>query len=81
MNKTHQAILVDIDFKSKITHLTSQRQHRNITISSGNVKSVYVYLKAFERDVGDNSAVVFVVNSKDVMLEYKSTFFTPKSMR
>jgi len=45
------------------------------------VKSVYVYLKAFERDVGDNSEVVFVVNSKDVMLEYKSTFFTPKSMR
>ena len=81
MNKTHQAILVDIDFKSKITHLTSQRQHRNITISSGNVKSVYVYLKAFERDVGDNSAVVFVVTGKGTMLEYESSFFTPKSMR
>jgi hypothetical protein len=45
------------------------------------VKSVYVYLKAFERDVGDNSAVVFVVTGKDAMLEYESSFFTPKSMR
>ncbi|SFV86279.1 Type cbb3 cytochrome oxidase biogenesis protein CcoG, involved in Cu oxidation [hydrothermal vent metagenome] len=81
MNKTHGSILVDVNFKSEIAHLTSQRQHRNITISSGNVKSVYVYLKAFERDVGDNSAVVFVVTGKGTMLEYESSFFTPKSMR
>jgi len=81
MNKTHGSMLVDVNFKSEIAHLTSQRQHRNITILSGNVKSVYVYLKAFERDVGDNSAVVFVVTGKDVMLEYESSFFTPKSMR
>ena len=81
MNKTHESILVNIDFKSKITNLTSQKQHRNINIPSGNVKSVYVYLKAFERDVGDHSEVVFVVNSKDTALEYKSTFFTPRSIR
>ncbi len=81
MNKTHESILVNIDFKSKITNLTSQKQHRNINIPSGNVKSIYVYLKAFERDVGDHSGVVFVVNSKDTALEYKSTFFTPRSLR
>jgi polyferredoxin len=81
MNKTHQSIIVDVNFESEISHLTSQRQHKNITIPSGNVKSVYVYLKAFEHDVGDNSGVVFVVTGKDAMLEYESSFFTPKSMQ
>jgi polyferredoxin len=81
MNKTDQPIRVDVNFKSEIAHLASQKQHKNIAIPSGNVKSIYVYLKAFERDVGDNSDVVFVINSKDATLKYESSFFTPKSMR
>ena len=81
MNKTNRPIRVDVNFRSEITPLKSQRQYKNIPISSGNVKSIYVYLKAFERDVGDNNDVIFSVTSDDSALRYKSSFFTPRSMQ
>ena len=52
-----------------------------VTIPIGNVKSIFVYLSAYEQNVGDNHEVTFVVKSDKSTLEYKTTFFTPSSMR
>jgi cytochrome c oxidase accessory protein FixG len=81
MNKTDQPMLVDVNFKSAIGNLKSKKEIKSVTIPSGNVKSIYVYLIAFESDVVDDNDVVFTASSDDVTLKYQSSFFTPKSMR
>jgi Polyferredoxin len=81
MNKTDQPMLVDVNFKSAIGNLKSKKEIKSVTIPSGNVKSIYVYLTAFEADVADDNDVVFTASSDDVTLKYQSSFFTPKSMR
>ncbi len=81
MNKTDKPMLVDISFDSAIKNLKTKKELTAISIPTGNVKSIYIYLKAFERDVGDNNNVTFVVKSEQATLEYESSFFTPKSMR
>ena len=81
MNKTDQPMLVDVGFQSTINNLKSQKELNSVAIPSGNVKSIYVYLTAFESNVTDNNDVIFTVISDGATLKYKSSFFTPKSMR
>lgn len=81
MNKTDKPMMINISFDSAIKNLKSIEEIPRIVIPTGNVKSIYVYLKAFEKDVGQNNNVVFSVANNDEILRYKSSFFTPKSMR
>lgn len=81
MNKTDQPMLVNIGFDSTIKDLKPTKEIPNVTIPTGNVKSIYVYLKAFERNVGDNNSVIFSVTGDETTLKYESSFFTPKSVR
>jgi hypothetical protein len=74
-------MLVDVGFQSTINNLKSQKELNSVAIPSGNVKSIYVYLTAFESNVADNNDVIFTVISDGATLKYKSSFFTPKSMR
>ncbi|MBT4001054.1 MAG: hypothetical protein HOF09_03095 [Candidatus Thioglobus sp.] len=50
-------------------------------IPTGNVKSIFVYLSAYENNVGDDYKVTFVVKGVQSTLEYDTSFFTPRSMR
>ena len=77
MNKTDQPMLIDVSFKSAIKYLKSQKEHSNIVIPSGNVKSIYIYLKAFERDIGEDDQVVFLIKSNSTTLERASFFSSP----
>ena len=81
MNKTDKPMLVDISFESEIDNLKPIKELTSVEIPTGNVKSIYVYLKAFEKDVGDNNDVIFSVISDSASLKYKSSVFTPKSVR
>ncbi|BBB23671.1 conserved hypothetical protein [Isorropodon fossajaponicum endosymbiont JTNG4] len=80
MNKTDKVMPISISFSSKIGNLKSKKAFKVVMIPSGNVKSIYVYLSAFESDVGADNDVIFVVKSEQATLEYKTSFFTPKSM-
>jgi hypothetical protein len=66
-----------VSFKSAIKYLKSQKEHSNIVIPSGNVKSIYIYLKAFERDIGEDDQVVFLIKSNSTTLERASFFSSP----
>jgi polyferredoxin len=77
MNKTDQPMLIDVSFMSAIKYLKSQKEHSGIVIPSGNVKSIYIYLKAFERDIGDDDQVVFLIKSNSTTLERASFFASP----
>ncbi len=81
LNKTKATMPVSITVNSKIKNLSVQEGLDNILVPVGNVKSIFVYLTAYESDVGNNNEVVFVVKGSSSVLEYESTFFTPKSMR
>ena len=81
LNKTKAPMPVSIVVESKIKNLSVQEGLDNILVPVGNVKSIFVYLTAYESDVGNNNEVVFVVKGSSSVLEYESTFFTPKSMR
>ncbi len=81
MNKTDNEMSISVDFTSKIKDLRSQKELTKVMIPTGNVKSIFVYLSAYESDVGDDNAVTFVVKSDQATLEYETSFFTPKSMR
>ena len=81
MNKTDKEMPVEISFKSEIKDLKSINKLNTVIIPTGNVKSIYVYLNAYEKNVGDDNDVVFVVKGAQSTLEYKTSFFTPKSMK
>jgi hypothetical protein len=72
---------VSISFESPIKGLKSKNELDLVTIPTGNVKSVFVYLSAFENNVGGNHEVTFVVKGAKSTLEYETSFFTPRSMR
>lgn len=80
MNKTDKVMPINISFSSKIENLKSKKAFKTVMIPSGNIKSIYVYLTAFESDVGADNDVVFMVKSEQATLEYKTSFFTSKSM-
>ena len=81
LNKTDAKMPIAISFESKIKNLKAQQPFNTVIIPIGNVKSIFVYLTAFESDVGKDNDVIFTVKSKQSVLEYKTSFFTPKSMR
>ena len=81
MNKTDKDMQVDISFESPIKGLKSKNSLDLVTIPTGNVKSIFVYLSAYENNVGDDYEVTFVVKGAQSTLEYKTSFFTPRSMR
>jgi hypothetical protein len=72
---------VAISFKSSIKDLKSKETLGSFMIPTGNVKSIYVYLSAYENNVGDDYEVTFVVKGEKSTLEYETSFFTPRSMR
>jgi cytochrome c oxidase accessory protein FixG len=81
MNKTDKDMQVAISFKSSIKDLKSKETLGSFMIPTGNVKSIYVYLSAYENNVGDDYEVTFVVKGEKSTLEYETSFFTPRSMR
>jgi cytochrome c oxidase accessory protein FixG len=81
MNKTDKDMQVNISFESKIKDLKSGKAFKPVTITTGNVKSIFVYLSAYEANVGDNYGVTFTVKGEQSTLKYNTTFFTPSSMR
>ncbi len=81
MNKTDKNMQVDISFKSQIKGLKSNKPLESVMIPTGNVKSIFVYLSAYENNVGDDYEVIFVVKGGQSTLEYNTSFFTPRSMR
>ncbi|MBC8493278.1 MAG: cytochrome c oxidase accessory protein CcoG [Candidatus Thioglobus sp.] len=81
MNKTDKDMQVAISFDSSIKALKSNNPLGTVTIPTGNVKSIFVYLSAYEANVGEDNEVTFVVKGEQSTLEYDTTFFTPKSMR
>ncbi|MBT3276963.1 cytochrome c oxidase accessory protein CcoG [Candidatus Thioglobus sp.] len=81
MNKTDKDMQVAISFKSPIKGLTSKETLGSVMIPTGNVKSIFVYLSAYENNVGDDYKVTFVVKGVQSTLEYDTSFFTPRSMR
>ncbi len=81
MNKTDKDMQVAISFESDIKALKSNNPLDMVTIPTGNVKSIFVYLSAYEANVGEDNKVTFVVKGEQSTLEYDTTFFTPKSMR
>ena len=81
MNKTDDKMSISVDFASDIKNLKSQKELTKVMIPTGNVKSIFVYLSAYESDVGDDNAVTFTVKSDQATLEYETSFFTPKSMK
>ena len=81
MNKTDKDMQVAISFESDIKALKSNNPLDMVTIPTGNVKSIFVYLSAYEANVGEDNEVTFVVKGEQSTLEYDTTFFTPKSMR
>jgi cytochrome c oxidase accessory protein FixG len=81
MNKTDKDMQVNISFESKIKDLKSRNPFKPVTIPTGNVKSIFVYLSAYEANVGDNYGVTFMVEGEQSTLKYDTTFFTPSSMR
>ncbi|MBT4422441.1 MAG: cytochrome c oxidase accessory protein CcoG, partial [Candidatus Thioglobus sp.] len=66
---------------SPIKGLTSKETLGSVMIPTGNVKSIFVYLSAYENNVGDDYKVTFVVKGVQSTLEYDTSFFTPRSMR
>ncbi len=81
MNKTDGEMPITVSIKSEIKELKILKDVGTVMIPTGNVKSIYVYLSAFEKNVGENNDVTFIVNSDKATLDYNSSFFTPKSMR
>jgi len=81
MNKTDGEMPITVSIESEIKELKILKDVGTVMIPTGNVKSIYVYLSAFEKNVGENNDVTFIVNSDKATLDYNSSFFTPKSMR
>jgi cytochrome c oxidase accessory protein FixG len=81
MNKTDKDMQVTISFESQIKDLKPNKALDIVTIPTGNVKSVFVYLSTYESNVGNEHEVTFVVKSDQSTLEYDTQFFTPGSMR
>ncbi len=80
MNKTDKDMRVEISFNSQIKALKSNEKLTPVTIPSGNVKSVFIYLSAYEENIDGDHGVTFVVKGDESTLTYDSTFFTPSSM-
>lgn len=81
MNKSDKSMPVKISFDSKIKNIKSQNALETVTVPAGNVKSVYVYLSAFESDISESNQVVFTIQGEDYSMAYETPFLTPKSMR
>lgn len=81
MNKTDKTMPVKISFDSEIKNIKSQNALETVTVPAGNVKSVYVYLSAFESDISESNQVVFTIQGGDYSMAYETPFLTPKSMR
>jgi len=40
-------------------------------------KSVFVYLSAFEKDIGNEQEVTFIIEGEGISKKYTSSFFSP----
>ena len=77
LNKTHKDQIVSINFESRIKNLKSQSVLESIPLKSGVPKSVFVYLSAFENDIGDEQEVTFIIEGEGISKKYTSSFFSP----
>ncbi len=81
LNKSKEPMPISIRVESDIKNLQMSEGLDQVMTPVGNVKSIFVYLTAYESDVGDDNEVTFVIQGSQSVLEYDSSFFTPKSMR
>jgi cytochrome c oxidase accessory protein FixG len=79
MNKTDSSMRVMVKVESKIKDLKLKESLSEFKIKSGALKSIFVYLSAFEKNV-DATEVKFLVTGNGVTLTYTSDFFTPNSL-
>jgi uncharacterized protein (DUF2344 family) len=79
MNKTDSSMRVMVKVESKIKDLKLKESLSEFKIKSGALKSIFVYLSAFEKNV-DTTEVKFLVTGNGVTLTYTSDFFTPNSL-
>jgi len=77
LNKTHKDQIVSINFESKIKNLKSQNTLQGIPLKNGVPKSVFVYLSAFEKDIGNEQEVTFIIKGEGISKKYTSSFFSP----
>ena len=77
LNKTHKDQIVSINFESKIKNLKSQNALQSIPLKNGVPKSVFVYLSAFEKDIGNEQEVTFIIEGEGISKKYTSSFFSP----
>jgi len=77
LNKTHKDQIVSINFESKIKNLKSQNTLQSIPLKNGVPKSVFVYLSAFEKDIGNEQEVTFIIEGEGISKKYTSSFFSP----
>lgn len=79
VNKKNKPADVTISFNSKIKDLKIKSTSDKFTVSAGSVKSITVYLSAYLKDIPNDDAVYFVVNSNEAKSEYKTRFFSSKN--
>ena len=77
LNKTHKDQIVSINFESKIKNLKSQNALQSIPLKNGVPKSVFIYLSAFEKDIGNEQEVTFIIEGEGISKKYTSSFFSP----
>ena len=77
LNKTHKDQIVSINFESKIKNLKSQNALQSIPLKNGVPKSVFVYLSAFEKDIGNEQEITFIIEGEGISKKYTSSFFSP----
>lgn len=80
MNKTSKNMVVNINFKSNIKGLRSKNKLDSLTINSGSLKSVFVYLIASKNNIIDDNKVIFTIKGNGNMLKYEASFFSPKNI-
>ena len=77
MNKDSKVADVKLSYLSEIIGMKIRNKNETIRILSGQTKVIYVYLTAFEKNVGESNDVIFVINNGDEKFKYKSIFITP----
>lgn len=82
LNKTEGVLKVDIRSESSIINLKTKGFFKDLSINPGQLKTQYIYLTTFSKNVLSDNQVRFIISSKnkdDIFLESK--FFTPNNIK
>jgi cytochrome c oxidase accessory protein FixG len=82
LNKTEGVLKVDIRSESSIINLKTKGFFKDLSINPGQLKTQYIYLTTFSKNVLSDNQVRFIISSKnkdDIFLDSK--FFTPNNIK